>query len=121
MRLYHGTDLPSAERLLAGSALDATAAAPLKIDGLPGFFLATELSDAEFFALRRSRRIAVVLAFDLSDLAAERLVDAGAAWRPTPVSQQSPSFAGDELFVPPATFALFNQLAKAGEITVSPG
>src|SRR5215470_16596430 len=51
---YHGTDIASAGNLLRGEPLSTAAAAARKIDGPPGFFLATEVDDAIFFALRRA-------------------------------------------------------------------
>lgn len=121
MRLYHGTDLSSAEHLLAGGELDAPVAVALKIDGPPGFFLATTRCDAEFFALRRAMGGAVIVAYDVSDEALRQLLAGGAVLRPIPVSQCSPNFAGDELFVPPSAFALFDELVRGRAITLSPG
>ncbi len=51
--LYHGTRRESAINLLAGEGLDAARAAALKIDGPPGFFLATHADDAAVFAARQ--------------------------------------------------------------------
>ncbi len=51
---FHGTDIDSAWNILEGEKLDVAKAAAKKIDGPPGFFLATEIADAEFFALRRA-------------------------------------------------------------------
>jgi len=120
MRLYHGTDLFSATRFLAGEVLDAARAAALKTDGPPGFFLATDIADAEFFALRQMRGNAVVLAVDFSDAAAGALVAAGALCRPIPRGPQSPWFVGEEWVIPPALFELYNQLLQKNEIHLSP-
>src|SRR4051794_23225 len=106
MLLYHGTDLDSANRLLAGEPLDPTKAASFKIDGPPGFFLAVELSDAEFFALRQLRAPAAVLEVNVSATAIAQLLAGGAVRRPIPRGQRSPRFSGDELFIPPDLFRL---------------
>ena len=87
-----------------------------KIDGPPGFFLATHLSDAEFFAIRRTP--GTVLRFEISSNAIEKLRIAGAVQRPIPRGRNSPFFAGDELHVPTSAFGVFNQLRRNGEIAV---
>src|SRR6478752_1441036 len=98
MHLYHGTDERSALGLINRAPLDAAIAQRLKIDGPAGFFLAFDRSDAEFFALRRGR--GVVVEYDISDEALERLLRAGSRRQPIPVGARSPAFSGDELFVP---------------------
>ena len=115
---YHGTDLRSAVRLLNGAPLDAAVAAAAKIDGPPGFFLATVESDADYFAARRSR--GGVLRYNLSATAVARLTAAGAVPRPIPMTGDPPYFAGDEFYVPPSAFDLFNRLRASGEIVVVP-
>jgi hypothetical protein len=115
---YHGTDLPSAARLLGGAILDATAAAALKLDGPPGLFLASELADAEFFAARRGR--GAVLVYQMSSAAVGQLQADGADRRPIPRGSKSAVFRGDEFYVPPRAFDLFNRLRASGEIVVAP-
>lgn len=44
--LYHGTSIRSGLALLNGAPLDITTAAAQKLDGPPGFFLATRAEDA---------------------------------------------------------------------------
>jgi hypothetical protein len=119
MLLYHGTDIDSAKRLLAGESLDPAKAASLKIDGPPGFFLAVERSDAEFFALRQLRGPAAVVQVDVSDAAISQLLASGAIRRPIPRGLRSPRFAGDELFIPPDLFPLFNELRNIDEIDLA--
>ena len=51
---FHGTAIDAARDILRGEKLNTVKAASNKIDGPPGFFLATEITDAEFFALRRA-------------------------------------------------------------------
>jgi hypothetical protein len=119
MRFYHGTDHDSAVALLAGEPLDAAKAAAAKIDGPPGFFLATELPDAQFFALRQPRGPAAVLTFDLSQAAYEAL-SAAAIRRPIPRGARSPRFLGEELVILPDLFNTFDALRRAGEIFVAP-
>jgi hypothetical protein len=119
MRLYHGTDLNSAQRLLNGEELNATTAAALKIDGPPGFFLAIEQVDAEFFPPRQLRGPAGVLAVEISDSALTALFQVpGVVRRPIPRGPHSPWFIGDEIIVPPESFDRYNVLRRAGEIVV---
>jgi hypothetical protein len=115
--VFHGTDLDSARRLLAGEPLDAVKAAAAKIDGPPGFFLAAEYADAEYFALRRAP--GAVLQYELSGTALEQLERAGLIREPIPPGKLFIP-AGDELVVPIDAFDLFNQLRSAGEIVVTP-
>lgn len=114
---FHGTSVTFATDLHAGMPLDASRAAQHKIDGPAGFFLASELADAEFFALRRSP--ATVLRYELSSLAMGTLTSAGAVRRSIPCGRSSPFFAGDELWIPPSAFAVFDRLRNAGAILVS--
>jgi hypothetical protein len=51
---YHGTSVSSGLALLNGDPLNVEIAEQLKIDGPPGFYLATSSTDAEYFAARRS-------------------------------------------------------------------
>jgi hypothetical protein len=118
MELYHGTDPESARRLTTGESLDFDRATALKIDGPPGFYLASEIGDAEFFAARRGQ--GAVMCFEVSPEAFHELVRAGARYQPVPRSADSPWFAGDELFVPPAAFAVYNRLLRAGSIRPKP-
>jgi hypothetical protein len=120
MRLYHGTDIDAAVRFLAGELLDECPALEFKIDGPLGFFLATEIGDAEFFALRQMRGGAVILAFEWTDNARNLLENAGAMHRPIPRGPNSPWFAGEEWFIPPTLFELHNKLLQSGKIRVSP-
>jgi hypothetical protein len=52
--LLHGTSVASALSLLNGASLSLPAALANKIDGPPGFFLATHPDSAPFFAVRRA-------------------------------------------------------------------
>lgn len=117
---YHGTDARSALNLLNGAPLDVAAAAAAKIDGPPGFFLATHEADAVFFAVRLGRRPGGILRYDLSAITLVGLHAAGAVLRPIPRTSRSPAFNGDELHVPPTAFGDFDRLRQAGELVVSP-
>lgn len=117
MVAYHGTDLGSATNFLNGAPLDAALANARKIDGPPGFFLATALPDAEFFGVRRGQ--GVVIRFQFSPEAVRRLAAAGMMRRPIPRGPRSPWFVADELYVPPSAFDTFNRLRQAGEIRLS--
>lgn len=119
LRAYHGTDLASAADLLAGEPLDPVKAATLKTDGPPGFFLATDAADAEFFAVRQGRGPGGILQYDLTATALRMLELAGMVRRPIPRGFRSPYFRGDELHVPPVAFDTFNRFRQAGEVRVS--
>ena len=114
---FHGTDVDSALHLLNGGRLDAAMAAARKIEGSPGFFLATHADDAFFFASRRS---GTVLKFELSAAARRQLDAAGILRRPIPQGAKPSPFFGDELFVRPDQFDLFNSLLDSGDIIVAP-
>jgi hypothetical protein len=114
--LYHGTDLLSALALVRGVRISRRAAASRKIDGPPGFFLATSLTDAEFFAARRS--FGATIEFRMSEEAVRVLKEAGAVLQPIAVTPRSPYFSGLELAVPPEAFAHLNSLRNRGEIDV---
>jgi hypothetical protein len=114
---FHGTDIVSARNLLQGSPLSAEEAAARKIDGPPGFFLATEMDDAVFFALRRAPGGVVI--FRLSFQAVETLQAVGAVRRRIPPGQAI-QFLGDEVVIPPKAFEVFNTLRETGEIAVAP-
>ena len=113
---YHGTDIVSARNLLRGEPLSTATAAARKIDGPPGFFLATEVDDAIFFALRRAP--GGVLEYRLSANAVEQLRVAGAVYRPIPPGRAI-RFLGNEFHIPPGVFALLNQLRAAGEMVIA--
>lgn len=117
MTAFHGTDITSARNILQGEKLDVAKATAKKIDGPPGFFLATEVADAEFFALRRVP--GGILEFILSPKAVEQLKSFGAVRRPIPPGKTA-RFIGDEFVIPTEAFECFNQLREAGEIVVKP-
>jgi hypothetical protein len=114
---FHGTDIESACTLLRGEPLDVEKAAAHKIDGPPGFFLATEVDDTMFFALRRAP--GGVLAFRFSLHAVEQLQAAGMIRHQIPPGKTI-RFMGDEMVIPPAAFEVFNGLRAVGEIFVTP-
>ena len=114
---FHGTDIVSARNLLQGNPLSAEEAAARKIDGPPGFFLATEVDDAVFFALRRAP--GGVVAFHLLFQAVETLHAVGAIRRRIPLGKTI-QFLGDEVVIPPEAFGVFNALRETGAITVAP-
>lgn len=114
---YHGTDIVSARNLLGGEPLSVAEATARKIDGPPGFFLAIEVDDAIFFALRRAP--GGVLEYRLAPNAVEQLQAAGAMCRPIPPGKAI-RFLGNELYIPPEAFAVLNQLRVVGVIVVVP-
>jgi hypothetical protein len=114
MRLYHGTGVEWAFELLNGDALDVTTALTHHWNGAPGFYLATEQTDAEFFALRRAP--GYIVAFDIDDDVIEELVVLGAVRKPIPESPGSAHFKGDEIYLPVQCFATFNSARTDGRI-----
>ncbi|WP_167542949.1 SpvB/TcaC N-terminal domain-containing protein [Pseudoalteromonas prydzensis] len=114
--LYHGTDVQSALRILNGEPLNAVIASGNKIDGLPGFYLATDYNDAEFFALRRGE--GAVIKFMISNKALGGLNANGASFNKIPIG----GFKADgyEFLVPPEAFGTFNSYRKAQEIVATP-
>ena len=114
---YHGTDIVSARNLLRGEPLSTAEAAARKIDGPPGFFLATEVDDAIFFALRRAP--GGVLEYRLSANAVEQLRVAGAVYRPIPPGRAI-RFLGNEFYIPLEAFDLLNRLRAVDEIVIVP-
>jgi hypothetical protein len=121
MRLFHGTDDFTATYFMLRGLLDESIAAKQKIGGAPGFFLATDVADAEFFALRQLRGPAAIVIFEISSLALDRLNSVGVMPQAIPRGSRSPWFAGQELHIAPANFGLFSQLLRAGGITVKLG
>jgi hypothetical protein len=113
--LFHGTSVGSAERLLMGEGLDATLAAALKIDGPPGFFLATHADDAAYFATRRGA--GTILEYQLSARAVEQL---GLRTAPLGALGKFGRFSGSEAVVPLDSFGTFNSLRASGDIVVTP-
>jgi hypothetical protein len=113
-RLFHGTAASSAERLLAGEALNAATAAAFKIDGSAGFFLATHIDDAAYFAARRGS--GKILEYQFSSRAVEQL---GLKSTPLGALGKFGQFQGDEVVISPESFDLFNSLLKSGDIIVT--
>lgn len=114
MRLFHGTDARDAYSLVAGAPLSPEAAAASKIDGPPGFFLATVEADAEFFAARRS--LGAVIVVEVEEDAVAALKAAGMVQQRITVTDSSPFFTGDEVIVPVGAFAVYNSLLAAERI-----
>lgn len=117
MLFFHGTSASSAHAILRGDPLDVRIAASLHIDGEPGFYLASEIADAEFFAVRRPEG-GVVLTFDIGESAIATLLTAGGVQRSIP-GGRPPYFTGDELVIPTSAFGVFNERRAEGEIHVS--
>ena len=115
---YHGTDLSSARALFGGAPLDVAKAAARKIDGAPGFFLATDADAAMYFALRRSP--GAILKYEMTPNAAASLASKGAVLRNIPAGGMKGGFPGQEFFVPTGAFERFNELARTGQIIVLP-
>jgi hypothetical protein len=116
VKLFHGTDIDSARSLLRGTPLDAATAAANKIDGPPGFFLATHADDAAYFATRRGD--GTILEYTFSPAAVRQL--GGMPATPIGALGRFGSFIGGEVVVGPGAFSTFNRLRQTGEICVSP-
>jgi hypothetical protein len=101
---------------LRGTPLDAAKAAAGKIDGPPGFFLATHADDAAYLAARRGT--GAILDYHFSEAAVRQL--GGLPTSPLGPLGKFGRFAGSEAIVPVESFGTFNQLRSAGEITVVP-
>jgi hypothetical protein len=115
MTLFHGTDVNSATAFLRGASLNAEKAAAGKIDGGPGFYLATHSDDAAYFAARRGS--GAVLQYDFSPMAVREL---GLSTTPLGSLGKFGRFLGGEAVVPTSAFEKFNMLRGSGEIVVSP-
>lgn len=113
--LYHGASMKSALGFLNGQALEVATAAAAKIDGPPGFYLATHSEDAMYFALRRQ---GTVLEYKFSAHAVQEL--GGMQATPLGALGKFGQFVGGEVVVPNDAFGLFNSLREAGHITVVP-
>jgi hypothetical protein len=113
--LYHGSDPMSLAALLNGADLDATAAAGRHRDGAPGFYLAFDVGDAEYFAARSGGAVVEVV---IEDAAVAELLEAGALRQPIPETPMSAQFVGDELYVPTELFLQFNKMRKESRIDV---
>jgi RHS repeat-associated protein len=116
--LYHGTDLASAESILAGEGLSASRAAALKLEvnSPPGFFLATHAEDAAYFATRRGT--GAILEFRFSPSAVEAL--GGLPTSPLGALGKFGRFLGGETVIPAKSFEIFNAIRVSGGITVRP-
>jgi len=112
---FHGTDVQSADELANEAPLDATIARNRHIDGHLGFYLATEASDAEFFAARRGAK--GWLTYRLNQDTLDRLLAVGARLQSIP-GRPPPWFQGNELFVPTEAFSEFNRMLTEGAIRV---
>jgi len=113
--LFHGTDAKSGINLLNGEELNAAKAAANKLDGPPGFFLATHADDAAYFAARRE---GFILQYNFSPTAVKQL--GGLTSTPLGALGKFGSFVGGEVVIAPGSFDLFNSLVQSGEITVIP-
>jgi hypothetical protein len=109
----------SALYFLNGGHVDLAAASALKIDGPPGFFLATDADVAMYFAARRPDRYTVV-EFQIPEEALAALTDAGAQIRPIPQGAAAFPFRGQELVVTAPGVEAFNTMLDQGVIRVIP-
>jgi hypothetical protein len=117
VRLYHGSDVESLVDLVNGADLDAKAAEDRHRNGAPGFYMAFDAGDAEYFAARRGGSLVEVA---IEEAAVAELLEAGAVQQSIPETAMSVRFAGDELYVPTSLFSCFNQMRKEGRIDVVP-
>jgi hypothetical protein len=112
---YHGTSVASGLGLLKGEPLSVDVALALKKGGALGFYLATDWRDAYHFA---GVREGTILQYTVSTRAVQELTAAGAVFRP--IAPADIRFFGEEWFIPPMAFPLFDSLRTAGQITAAP-
>jgi RHS repeat-associated protein len=120
---YHGTDIGSALDFLNGAGLDAGEAAARAKGGSLGFYMAREYEAAEAFGLRAGHALntkGTVLKYEISQEGVAQLQAGGASIRPIPFGGGLGNPKGNEFFIPPGAFDLFNQLREAGQIRVTP-
>jgi RHS repeat-associated protein len=113
---YHGTSAASAQALLGGAPLCPLTAGSGKIDGPPGFYLATDPDAAAYFALRRQ---GAILQYTLTQSAYDSLMSGGAQFGSIPPGGMA-YFPGYQLLIPPSLFPTFNGLQGSGQIVVAP-
>ena len=111
---YHGTGIKSGLSLLNGADLDASVASDLHIDGEIGFYLTDNYDAATYFAARRQGG---VLKYQIHRYAMGKLMAGGAKLQPIPAG--GANLLGNELFIPPHLFAVFNAMRARGHIIVS--
>jgi RHS repeat-associated protein len=116
---YHGTSPQSAVAFLAGMPLSASAAAANRTHGQLGFYLATDMYSAEVFGFYKAANPSV-LRYSIRAPAFNQLLGQGAYLQPIPQGGFREAPPGQELFIPPSAFPLFNQLRWSGEIFVTP-
>jgi hypothetical protein len=116
MTFYHGTGSASAVSLLSGAPLSLAVASSEKKDGPVGFYLATTVADAEYFAARRPG--SAILTVRMRTSAYEQLVGAGSLLAPIPGGPR-PVFAGVQFYIPPAAFSVFDLNRAAGNIELT--
>ena len=113
---YHGTSVTSATALAAGTPLSANAAAELKFSGREkgvGFYLATNMDDATYFAFRNLPPALIQVTMQKN--AIESLTRAGARLQPI---GGGANFAGQEFFIPPKAFPTFDKLRMNQKIHI---
>ncbi|MFF7159271.1 RHS repeat-associated core domain-containing protein [Streptomyces sp. NPDC008139] len=116
---YHGTDGASA-RDIWENGLKASAAASKHMDGVGGFFLATERDDAVYYALRRQP--GALIKATISSDAMATLRNAGAELRDIPYGGPGTvSHVGQEFHIPESAFDVYNSLRDSGGIQYGPG
>jgi RHS repeat-associated protein len=115
---YHGTDPKSAFGLIVAAPLSVVVARELSRGGTLGFYLATSIADAEHFALL-GRPEGAVVQFTFFGQALTELLSKGAFIQSiAPGKNYRPE--GQELFIPPFLFGLFDRLRYTGEIVATP-
>jgi hypothetical protein len=115
---YYGTSVDSGLALLNGAPLSVDRAEENKLDGPPGFFLATDARDAEYFAARRDP--GTVLQYLITIDAVATLTAGGAILRPIPQGDFPTEFNGAEFVIPPSLYSTFDSMRASGQIVVTP-
>lgn len=117
MDLFHGSDLASAHSLLSGARLDESKAARRKVDGPPGFFLATHPDDASFFAARRGGTLLIV---EMAEDVYRDLRRRGMVGHPIP-GPRPPFFKVHEIVILVVLLARVNAFLDSGDVRFRPG
>jgi hypothetical protein len=117
LTVFHGTDRATALALVGGAPLAVEAATSKHIDGAIGFYLSDSPASAEFFAQRRASagNPGAVLPFGMTLSAFATLQGAGAVFRPIPQGTGG-RLPGNELYIPPNAFPIFEGLRREGQI-----
>ncbi|WP_363796440.1 RHS repeat-associated core domain-containing protein [Lysobacter firmicutimachus] len=118
--LFHGTTVEHALAFLGGAPLsiDIAKSASNHSGSAPGFYMARTDWMAESFGMYTGKPY-TVLRYTIRRSAMQELKATGARFQPIPNGRLRGNL-GDEFYVPPMAFPLFNSLREMGDIRVAP-